>query len=89
LRLANRRINELEVDLKQALSETKVVIQWVKVEDRSPKKSGMYVSKVKVIEDGLTYHPVDYNRFDVNTSTWSESRVGLQSGTVIEWLEEI
>jgi hypothetical protein len=61
---------------------------WVDVKDRLPIKFGMYVCKIKVIEDGLTYKPVAYCQFDTIKNDWTNPSVCNTLGEVEEWLDE-
>lgn len=62
--------------------------QWIKCSDRLPGKAKMYICKVTLVEDGITYKPVTYIRYDLEDKSWFNPMICGKSCVVYEWLEE-
>lgn len=57
--------------------------------DRQPTESGMYITHVEIMADGLTYQPVSYNQWLSCDNRWTVPGACGTPGEVIDWLEPV
>jgi hypothetical protein len=63
-------------------------MQWVKCSERLPKNFGMYITKIRVKDNGLTFIPVAYNQFDTLVNDWTNPMCCGTKGEILEWLDK-
>jgi hypothetical protein len=62
-------------------------MQWKKASE-PPTKFGMYICKVEIMDEGMTFRPVAYCQYDNLKNEWTNPSVCYSKGEVVEWLDE-